>query len=323
MNILSYRDFLREKNSHSVVESILKYSRPGWGKAYFSSIHEGLGLDGEAVTVDFLNDSPTDVVKLNPPKIQRPTKRATVPVFRGFQLDKNKDRSDFMEKIKKEGALSQEDLEKLISMSFPKELQERKISVIYVTGSSDTLPVRIAEAIRSLYHPKAKIVDVLKKYHGIDPKDIIDWDAYARADDRTKEMIDTYLRTISPEFKGYIKKSSGLQSGGRRLLKQGHDIDDYIISTMAAAEEQWRENFLKDRSINPSVALKFKPAYLFVDDTIIEGSTLRGIFREMMSVVASGDLDVSYRNMMKGNIFGYCLFTYPEKELNVDQTAEL
>lgn len=318
MNILSYTDFLNEKRNDSIFSKIKNYGflqspKSGWGQIDYSGINEGLGIDSAGnISVDFSQDLPNDVVLLNPPRPLKGMRKAKVPIYRGYALEKVEERSDFMKKIKSAGSISQEDLERLIDETFPRELADRKVELLFTTGSSDPLALRIAETIRDLYYPNARIVDVLKKYYGADVNDVVDWDAYHRADAKTKKMIDTYLNRQRANFQGYIKKSSGLQSGARRLLKPGHMIDDFIIDNIQQAEDRWSNTYLRDRSINPTMALKFRPAYLFVDDIIIEGSTLRGIFNQMMETILSGDLDASARQMAKESIFGYCLFSYKE-----------
>lgn len=317
MNILSYKDFLTERKNDSIFSSLKNYSflqnpNSAWGKIDYSGIHEGLGMEGDQITVDFNQDRPNDVVLLNPPKNLKEIRKANVPVYRGYALEKVDERKEFMKRIKSQDAISQQDLETLISLTFPKNLADRRVQLIFTTGSSDPLALNLAETIKSMYYPNAKIVDVLKRYYGTDVNDIVDWEAYDRADPRTKKMIDSYLNQQRVGFQGYIKKSSGLQSGARRILKPGHMIDEFILDNINQAEEEWTNKYMKDRSINPSVAFKLRPAYLFVDDIIIEGSTLRGIFNQMMQAVMSGNLDASARRMANDSIFGYCLFSYKE-----------
>jgi hypothetical protein len=316
MNILTYKDFLNERNNNSIFSKLTDYSflrkpESAWGKIE-SILNEGLGMEGENIKVDFDQDQANDVVRLNPARQLKDLKKAKVPVYRGYALEKVEERRAFMRRVKQQDAISQEDLEKLIAMTFPKELADRKVQLIFTTGSSDPLALNVAETIQSLYYPNAKIIDVMKKYYGADISDIVDQEAYDRADPVTRGMIDQYLAGRRAGFQGYIKKSSGLKSGARRILKPGHTIDDYIIDNIQRVEDEWSEKFLRDKSINPSVAFKFRPGYLFVDDIIIEGSTLRGIFNQMMDAVMSGKLDVSARQMASSSIFGYCLFSYKE-----------
>ena len=310
MNILSYRQFLNDRRNNIFSSGILERSQAGWGKIIGPSLHEGLSLQGGQVVADFSQDSEEDVVRLNPPVPTAPVRKLNVPVYRGYSMEKRDDRKEFMETIKGADSIPQADLEKLVELTFPRELAERNVKILFTTGSADPLAIRIAEAIRSLYYPKAQIIDVLKKYYGADATDVVDWEAYDKSDPKTKKMIDSYLKKTSPGFSGYIKKSSGLQSGARRLLKAGHDIDSYIINKMVDAEESWRKDYLGNRNVNPNMAIKFRPAYLFVDDLIIEGSTLRGIFKQMMDAVMAGETNSSVRGMMKSSIYGYCLFSY-------------
>lgn len=292
----------------------------GWANLLPSSINEGIRLEGTKVVLDFNKDLEKDVVKLQDPTEIGPTRKEKIPVFRGYLLERVPDLKYFMEIIKKWGALDQENLKTLIDFTYPVELREQNVEIIFITGSSDPLSANIAEALKELYYPNCKVVDVLKKYYGVDVNDIIDWKEYERADPRTKKMIDTYLRQFSKggimsadarkNFDGYIKKSSGLQSGARKILKPGHEIDDYIITAITNAEDEWRQKYRGAAGVNQSAMMKYHPSYLMVDDTIIEGSTLRGIFKALISTLLSSKVETRISQLATKSIYGYCLFSY-------------
>jgi hypothetical protein len=294
--------------------------KSGWANLLPSSVNEGIRLEGTKVVLDFNKDLENDVVNLENPKEIGPTRKEKIPVFRGYLLERVPDLKYFMEIIKKWGALDQENLKTLIDFTYPTELREQNVEIIFITGSSDPLSANIAEALKELYYPNCKVVDVLKKYYGVDVKDIIDWKEYERADPRTKKMIDTYLRQFSKggvmsaearsKFDGYIKKSSGLQSGARKILKPGHEIDDYIITAIVDAEEEWRQKYRGAAGVNQSAMMKYHPSYLMVDDTIIEGSTLRGIFKALLSTLLSNKVENRLSQLAAKSIYGYCLFSY-------------
>lgn len=314
-----FTQFINESVTNFDFHQIAQKFKGGW-----FNISEGLKLVGNNVEIDFENDSDEDSVKLQNPKGLKIVKKEKVPVYRGFALERVDNLKAFMERIKQEGQISEEELKKLIALTYPKELIEKKITLLFITGSSDPLSVNIANALKDMYYPEAKVVDVIKKYYGADVNQIVDWDKYEDADPTTREMIDTYLsgfkyrknkkgQLIVPprnKFEGYIKKSSGLQSGARPLLKSGHDIDNYIVSNIISAENEWKKNYMMNRSISQSAALKYRPCYLVVDDTIIEGSTLRGIFKELQNVLSSPELKSKIGEFALRNIYGYCLFSY-------------
>lgn len=295
------------------------------------SLTEGVSMSNGEIGVNFKEDGDRDVIKLVNPKPLTPAKKEGVPVFRGFYLERVPEKEgaygdgtkSFMSEIKKWGAISDENLSQLIALTFPQKLADSNVKLIFVSGSSDPLAARIAETLKRDYYPNCKIIDVMKKYYGIDPMNIIDWEKYDKADPVTQHNLDVYLKQFSStftrtgvrippksEFSGYIKKSAGLQSGGRRLLKAGHEMDEWIIQNIQREEEDWVKNYLNDPKVTQSLALKNHPTYLFVDDTIIEGSTLRGIFKEMLNMADSSRFNKNTGEMVKRSIFGYCLFSW-------------
>jgi len=327
--------YLKDYLGHTILSSIDTKSS-SWGRVgYSDEMNEGISMVGELgskkIVVDFDQDSENDVVKLNPPtslstvsKKGGNTASETVPVFRGFKLERSSgDLREFMKTVKQWGAVNPEELKSLIDLTYPEELRRQQVKVLFITGSSDPLAAQIAETIRDLYYPKCRIIDVLKKYYGADVRDIVNWDAYAQADERTQAMIDTYLAGFlrrdngrlpaRKEFEGYIKKSTGLQSGARRLLNPGHTVDDYIMNSIINAEVQWKKEYGPGSGMPIGAGLKARPAYLFVDDTIIGGTTIRGIFKDMMDAINSNKVsDDSMKAMVKRSIYGYCMFSYKD-----------
>lgn len=308
---------LLDFNTHSN----LRRFDSGWRNLDLNGLNEGIRMDGSRIVVDFEKDLEKDVVLLEDPKPLNIVKKEKVPVFRGYRLEKaSPDLATFMKDVKKWGAMDKETLKTLIDFTYPEELKSARITLIFITGSSDPLAAHIAEALIEMYYPEAEVVDVLKKYYGTDLESIIDWDKYKEADAKTREMADTYLRQFSRrgsiqnkprvEFEGYIKKSLGAQSGMRKLLKKGHEIDDYIISKIIKEEQKWIQEYRNNPNILDNVKVKFYPTYLFVDDTIIEGSTMRGIFKELKDTLASYASQKKLSQMALNNILGYCLFSY-------------
>jgi hypothetical protein len=289
--------------------------------------NEGISLDDQnRINVDFERDSENDVIRLETARELKGLKREGVPVYVGYSAKaartpgEKRRRSRFLETVKKWGSIDKDNLKELIDRTYPQELREmgRSVKLIFITGSSEPLASNIALALKERYHPDAKIIDVLKKYYGVDVKSIIDWDAYEKADDTTKKMIDSYLRGASYRgdlrniprwvFDGFIKKSAGLKSGARRILKPGHSIDQMIIDEINEVESEWRKQTYANPNINVNMQLRLLPKYLVVDDTIIEGSTMKGIFREFMSPKISGSID-SAVGQIDERIYGYALFT--------------
>lgn len=300
----------------------------GWVDYSTVGLVEGVSMYRNQISLDFEEDHKGDIIKLHEPKPLAPVRKAGIPIYRGYYLERvaqgeNTDGTEnFMKEIKTWGLIDDENLSRLLAHTYSPELATRQVAVIFIAGSSDPLSVRIAETLKRDYYPECKIIDVMRKYYGVDPNDIIDWDKYKKADPVTQRNIDTYLnqysshftetgRRIPParEFTGYIKKSAGLQSGGRRLLKPGHEIDDTIIQSITQAESEWLEKYEKDPRIARHMALRYRPSYLLVDDTMIEGSTMRGIFQQMVSVIGSQKFSKFSSSMIEKSLFGYCLFS--------------
>ena len=303
MDVLSYRSY-----------NVVKGLNSAWLKTS-SNVNEGIqyvtdDLGSEKIIMDFNQDTPDDVVKLKNPtetKISRfgPNR---IPVFAGYALEKHPDYANFIEFIKNWDAISDTELKALINHTFPKELRERNVKVLFVTGSSSPLSVRIAEALRDLYYKKAKIIDIMKAYYGVDMRDIVNQEEYEKADPRTRQMIDTYIRRGSGTFTGNIKKSSGLQSGARRLLKPGHSIDDYIISAIKDEYDNWYNKPVeKFPGFNVT---KQWPRFLVVDEFVIQGSTLSGIFKEFNNIKWDTRVSTKMKDFADSSMYGYVLFTH-------------
>lgn len=311
MNILSYEIFNKINNlSHE------------WN-LISSKLTEGITFDPDSrsylnsdIKIDYDTDTEEDIVKLAEPRNTIPTRLNKIPTFSGYVLEKLKEKKLFSEYMKEWESISDSDLNSLINHTYPSELKDKQVKVLFVTGSGSPLASRIAESIKSLYYPKAKIVDVMKAYYGSDMRDIIDKERYEKADPVTKKEIDTFIKANSGSFKGLVKKSGGLRSGSRRLLKPGHMIDDYIIDSIKDTQEEYASYFKRStssNSVNMNALIKMKPSYLLVDDLIIEGSTMRGIFKMMIDAISNNKSDIPLLNNITSSLYGYTLFSYRSK----------
>lgn len=305
MDVLSYRSY-----------NVVKGLKAAWLKEVYD-VNEGIqyvndDLGSEKIIMDFNQDLPNDVVKLKDPIKTRPGTfrvNSQAQVFAGYSLEKHPDSAKFIEFIKNWEAISDTELKALINHTFPTELKEMNVRVLFVTGSSSPLSVRIAEALRDLYYKGAKIVDIMKAYYGVDIKDIVNWEEYEKAHPKTKKMIDSYIRGGAEAFIGYIKKSSGLQSGARRLLKPGHTIDDYIVSVIKDEYTEWKKNA-------QFVQGSFKrvwPRFLVVDEFMIKGSTVRGIFQQFKDIKRGTGASTNLKDFAESSILGYVLFSAGDK----------
>lgn len=302
------------------IQSILSKITSGWSYLTNNSLLEGIRFSGNKLEIDFNKDEPGDVVNLETRRPALPKRRADIPVFRGYKLENVPTRKEFMETVKKWGALDEDNLKALIDLSYPTELSDINVELIFITGSSEPLSANIAKSLKELYYPNAKIIDITKKYYGADINDVIDWDAYEKADPKTQQMIDSYLRQFKygkdlselprNKFEGFIKKSSGLQSGARRLLNPGHDIDDVIIGSILKSREDFKKWFKEEgHKLSYLEKTKKHPRYLVVDETMIEGSTLRGIFKHLLHSLQKPEI-ASKTGELQSDIYGYVLFSY-------------
>lgn len=313
--VLNYRMFNKIKETNVINEGIS-----------FSCSHLS---DDNQMSIDWDNDTETDIVKLANPRKTNPSKLSTVTTYAGYSLEnvklpneseKHNLKRCFSEYSKNWGSISHDDLKNLIDATYPSELKGANIKVLFVMGSSAPLAANMAEALKELYYPKAKIVDIMKAYYGIDPDNMIDWEKYDKADATTQKNIQTWLRKFKSstdkegvaipselEYSGYIKKSSGLQSGGRNLLQDGHMIDDYIISSIKDEMSNW----LRDtKGADFKVMNASMPSFLTLDDLIIAGSTMRGALSNVLSAMSSTKSNIEMVEVAKRNMFGYVLFSY-------------
>lgn len=314
-------------------------------------ITEGIRLGtNKKPEIDFTSDNPDDPIKIaNPPPAgltrNRIGNKQSINMYYAYSMDDvpSETKIELMDALKKPDAMSDSELEELIDRTFPNELKRevKSIPMIITTGSSSNLGLRMAEIIRRKYQPNAKIVDLLKKFYA-DPLDIVNWSAYLKADDDTKEYLDSYLRNHvigywdgpaaiawaketgnpvrdwpgdqlhkkSTEYTGFIKKSSGLASGARKLINIGHHIDDYIVNMIRLADHEY-QRLLADPSIRKTqnVIMVNNPYFLIVDDMMLEGSTLKSINSVIVDKLRSSGLG-AYAN----RIVNYVLVKYKLKE---------
>jgi len=312
MNILSYRIFNKIKNFIS-----------GWNKISYG-VNEGITFNhgthsylDSNINIDYDNDTEEDIIKLAQVRDKKPSRLNKILTFSGYKIENLKDKKkQFSEYMKEWESISDSDLSTLINHSYPSELKNRPVKVLFVTGSGSPLASRVADTIKSLYYPKAKVVDIMKAYYGIDMYDIIDKDAYEKADPETKRMMDIFIKNNSSSFKGLIKKSAGLKSGVRRLLKPGHIIDSYIIKTIEDEQNEY-EGYFKSNSYSNKVSMnnivKMSPSYLVIDDLIIEGSTMRGIFKMMIDAISNNKSNIPLLDNVLSSLYGYALFSYSNR----------
>ncbi len=346
MNILSYEIFNKIKNLPSEWNSISHDLNEGitfnrGSKSYKDS----------SIEIDYQNDTDQDIVRLAQPrdtlttggKDPRRLRTGTgdIVTYSGYALEKMEDdiRLSFSEYMKEWESISDSDLKALINHTYPKELKDRQVKLLFVAGSGSPLALRVAECIKEMYYPKAKIADILKAYYGADIKNAIDWDKYERRDGKTKKMIDTYVKNRGKYFTGSIKKSplkrkykkldpdydpdlnvtldaeetiGGLQKGARDILKPGHVIDQYIIDSIRDEQEKYEKYFKDARSsrINMNALVKMTPSYLLVDDLIVGGVTMRGIFKAMLDTLNKHKNSIPMLSNAQSHILGYTLFRY-------------
>ena len=306
---------------------------------------EGIKLVNGRPDIDFQQDSPEDIVKLaNAPKAGSSSYKirdGKVQMYHGYAMERadGSQKVQLMDALKKPDAVSDDDLRRLVELTYPENLIGRKVDVIIPAGSSSPLALRIAETIKDLYYPKAKVIDVLKRFYA-DPLAIVNWEAYMKADDITREQLDSYLknhvagywngsaamewskRTGEPiqnwpglenaktsqatEFTGFIKKSSGLRSGSRRLLNPGHHVDDYIIDAFKSSAAAYRE-LMKLPNYNriKSVLMAGTPYFMIVDDMLVGGTTLKGIVDSLAAKLTEEGLQSFAKNISTYSLLKY------------------
>ncbi|NCX94448.1 MAG: phosphoribosyltransferase [Gammaproteobacteria bacterium] len=250
-------------------------------------VKEGVKLgDDYGVHIDVVkqsDDLETDDFVINRSKQHR--KVNNVPVYYGFSVNPKMDKSEaelttIFNNIKKNNRLIKDDeLYKLVLLTAPSEVKIDRVVTLY---SSSDLNERLAKAVAKKYKIPSENESFLfttkKKLYK--PKDMIDRDAYERADPTTRKMADTFVRCLEKKFGPdkmiHIKKSGydgscGIQSGGRRLLNPTYDLDGLNID----------EN----------------SKILIVDDFLVSGSSFREVFISMVK-----DMGVPAKN-----IYGYTL----------------
>lgn len=324
------RSLLNYSNYQSL--NYLNYNSISEGVRYSCSHDDNGNLLTGNIEIDWNQDSPEDVIKLNPVRPTKSSRLSSIETYVGYALEdpripgetrNHRVKRCFSEFSKNWESISDEDLKNLIDYSFPNKLRESNVKLLFVMGSSSPLSARIADALKQLYYRKAKIIDITKAYYGADVKDIVDQDRYAAADATTREMIDTYIRSfqtthdrnnrpIPPrnKWEGYIKKSSGLQSGARSILKPGHVIDNYILDNIRSEMEEHRKLV---QTGDMRMARYNKPAFLAIDDVIIAGSTMRNSLSMLLNAVSSGSAQIPMNNQIATSTFGYVLFSYGER----------
>jgi hypothetical protein len=291
---------------------------------------EGIKLVNGRPVLDFEQDSPDDIVKLaNAPAAGSSNYRvadAKVAMYSGYAMERadGATKVQLMDALKKPDAVTDEELTRLIELTYPANLVGRKVDVIIPAGSSSPLALRIANTIKELYYPNAKVIDVMKRFYA-DPLAIVNWEAYAKADTITREQLDSYLKnhvagywngpaamawskrtgqpiqewpgmensktSQSTDFTGFIKKSSGLRSGSRRLLNPGHHVDDYIINAFKSSAEAYQE-LMRNPNYNKisSVITAGTPYFMVVDDMLVGGTTLKGIIDNIAAKLTDENL---------------------------------
>ena len=284
---------------------------------------------GGKIEIDWSQDSELDVVKLAPPSPTRSSRISRVETFAGYALEnpvfpgepnRHSTKRCFSEFIKNWGAINQEDLKNLINLTYPEELKSANVKLLFVMGSSAPLSANIATALKEMYYRDAKIIDIMKAYYGADVEDIVDREKYSQVDPTTRSMIDTFVggfkskweddgTRIPPKNKweGYIKKSSGLQSGARSVLKPGHMIDDYIISSIRSEMSDWSKKYsMGDYRISKANM----PHFLAVDDIIIAGSTMKNAISMILRALSNPENQIEASKIAEINTHGYVLFSY-------------
>lgn len=315
---------------------------------YTQFINEGIKMDQTGqVEINFSADSPNDLIKLkNSPEagVTRSNIEDTrIPMYYGYVMQEGEaeKKSELMDALKKQESITDEELAKLIKETFPKDLISKKVTFIIAAGSSSPLAMRIANTIKSLFYPRAKVSDILKRYY-YSPLDIVNWTAYMKADKITREQFDSYLKnhvssywngrealawsekTGQPiaqwpgsenfsksgantsNFTGYIKKSSGLRSGSRTLLNPGHHIDDLIVNTIRDAKTAYQELANDPRYSKDFRMLAINtPNFLIVDDMILGGTTLKGIVSTLSNKLSEVGLSDQYKNVSTYSLIKY------------------
>ena len=346
-NILSYKLYNKVKRYTS-----------GWVSNNTSEGIQFTGGPDPSIDIDWNNDTSNDIVKIADGEFLKPSKAHLIQMFAGYRLQDNVPdvldtsgekqitaKRGFSNFMKEWDSIENDDLGDLIDYTYPSELRDLNVKVIYVMGSSSPLAANIANLIKEIFYPDAKIVDVLKAYYGSDIDNTVDKRQRSLADEKTQNMVDSYAYQQRPHFSGHIKKSGvdvktkkdwneiddeiesdivrytddesgydttkvgGIQSGARRLLKPGHTIDDGILAPMRDAMEEWKNN---RSSISSTTSLSLlSPMFLTVDDVVIGGSTFSSLSKILLNAIKEDpDLSKSLDDDMMSRVKGYILLAY-------------
>ena len=320
---------------------------------------EGIKLVNGKPDINFEYDSPDDIIKLaNAPNAKFNTYNNKVKMYSGYIMEKahGEEKVELMDLLKEPESITDSDLKRLIKSTYPTNMIGIKVELIIPAGSSSTLALRIANTIKELYYPKAKVIDILKRFYTI-PMSIVNWEEYLRADPTTREQLDSYLKnhvssywngpaaldwskqtgehienwpgmenfktSQSTEFTGFIKKSSGLRSGSRKLLNPGHNVDEYIINTIEAANDVF--NTLKKglkSADSYSIAAANTPYFMIVDDMMLGGTTLKGIVDNITATLKEQNLTQPLENISTYSLIKYSESTTAQTEEQKRAAAE-
>lgn len=188
--------------------NLFKYSNgtsPRWLDA--NVVNEGIYFTCDTncknpnVEINWDKDSQDDIVKLANVQRLNPSRMDGMQTFGGYVLDDPningiRVKKCFAEWSKRSDSLTDQELKDLISYTYSDELRNQNVTILFAMGSSSSLSVRIAEALKEMYYPKAKIIDIMKAYYGIDPNNIIDWDEYHASGPVQQAQIDSYLKSL-------------------------------------------------------------------------------------------------------------------------------
>jgi hypothetical protein len=321
-------------------------------------VNEGIRLGiNQKPEIDFNRDSPDDLIRLVSAPIagsnSYKVEGSTIKMYHGYAMEnaEGSQKVQLMDALKKPDTITDDELVKLIKLTYPDKLISQRVDVIIPAGSSSPLALRIAEAVKNIYYPNAKVIDVVKRFYA-DPLSIVNWEAYAKADMTTRKQLDSYLKNhvvgywngpaamnwanqtgkpvqdwpgienakTSPDtdWTGFIKKSAGLRSGSRRLLNVGHHVDDYIIDAFKSADKVHRD-LISSISYNRlgNFIKQQPPHFMIVDDMVIGGTTLKGIVNDITSKLNDANLNEYIKYISTYSLIKYSKSNqYTEKSIS-------
>jgi len=208
-----------------------------------------------------------------------------VPTYYGISLNpaaKLADErvTDAYDNIKQFEGLDKAAVSRLVSLTLPDKKQP---TLLIVIPSSAPLNAVLTQLLKTKFGLRDnQIVTNLEKLkYYID--DMLDQDTYTKADDKTRNMADTWVRGLKKIYPSDeelpIKKSKnketghpGLQSGARHLLKPS-------FNTKTAPG-------LKNAKINKHIVV--------LDDILVGGSTLREVYLDLMELGVNRSAIVGY-----------------------------